>query len=462
MSVEAIQAFNEGVRAMRSGETEVAVQRWEAALASYPGMTPAARNLVVFFEEQEAHDRVAEVYGEMLRFDPYDTDSLIRQAAALRRLQREADAIQNYERAISIYPYCRWWYDELADLLASIERGAEADTWRSRAESLGADEAEMAFEDGVRHMREGNHALAATIFEAVLEELPANLEARLYAARSQDATGNHEAALEHFALALRYTDAAPARVHLERARYHLKRDDFQAALTDLEFACEHDPTYGRARALLDSVAPLVSESGSVPVLIMHDAPSFEPVDRAQPWVDQVAHVVRQALGVASRQGRPGRLAIFFERDASVAPLAAELIEVVTAREFGLYGKGSQRVFGVLGQDQASSNAGGIAWEGWLDEESVHYLNPSSWRAASGGIAIDRMLESASRAVGEDGFNLVLIVGTGLVRHDQTETVGLMRRLPCYQVVEVSQPNASKDLALRLQAIAPNWFSIDTD
>ena len=61
MSVEAIQAFNEGVRAMRSGETEVAVQRWEAALASYPGMTPAARNLVVFFEEQEAHDRVAEV-----------------------------------------------------------------------------------------------------------------------------------------------------------------------------------------------------------------------------------------------------------------------------------------------------------------------------------------------------------------------------------------------------------------
>lgn len=456
MSVAAIHAFNEGVRAMRAGDVDVAVQRWEAALDAYPGMVPAARNLVVYYEEKGDYERVSELYGRMLVFDPYDTEALIRQANALRHLTRLDEAAANYERAISIYPYYRWWYDEFAEILQSMDRAADAAMWRGRASSLGADEAEMAFEDGVKHLRDGNFELAATIFEAVLEELPANLEARLYAARCYGKAGEDQKALEHFALALELTDAAPARVHLERARFHLDRDNLEAARTDAEFACEHDRDYGRARIMLDSLASKVPTPASEPHIVTHDAPELAPIDTSAPWGEQVRQLTRQAMSVASRTGRPGRIALLFERDASTAPLATETLEVLTSREFGLYGEDTQRLYAVVGQDQASSNAAGIDWEGWIDATSIGHVASSSWRASSGGIAIDRMLEAAALAVGADGFNLVLIVGTGMVRPDQTGTVGFMRRLPCYQVALIAPAHASNDLSLRLQSIAPNW------
>ena len=250
----AIQAYNEGVRAMREGDTDTAAARWKDAASTDPGMIPAMHNLVVYYEERDRTAEVIETYEAMLAYDPFDTDALIRLAAALRRAGRVEEAIARYEQAIAIYPYFRFWYDELATLHDSIGQTDEGETWRTRSQSLACDEAEMAFEDGVRQQRANNAELATAIFEAVLEELPANLDARLRLARCMAATGRDDDAIAQLDEAFELTDSAPALVLVHRAELHAAAGRNEPALHDLQAALDAVPNFGRAQRLLDRLS----------------------------------------------------------------------------------------------------------------------------------------------------------------------------------------------------------------
>ena len=463
MSAAAIEAFNAGVRAMRNGDEPVAVQHWLEALQHYSGMLPAARNLVVYFETKGDAERVAELYQTILSFDPYDTTALIRQANAFRNLGNLDGATLNYERAIAVYPFYRFWYAEMAELLEQKQQYEAATLWRERAETLGGDEAEMAFEDGITHLREGNFELAAAIFEAVLEELPANLEARLHLARALGRVGRDEEALEQFATALDLAEATPALVLVQRARFYLSRRRVAEARRDLQSALEYMPAYGRAKAMLNSLE--AAGRGSDPVAAVSvemptsAAPEFATVDTSEPFGAQLAHTLEQALAVPNREGGPARVALLIEPHPSLTPLVNELISIVTQSHYGLYAVEPPRLFAALGQVADVSDISGMAWSGWVDPSSLGMLAPSRWYGDTGGLAIDRMLERVTEVSADAGFNLVLIVSTGRVRADQTSTVGAMRRLQAYQVASVQPSEGSGDLALRMQGVAPNWVTI---
>jgi tetratricopeptide (TPR) repeat protein len=426
-------------------------------------MLPAARNLVVYFETQGDAERVAELYQTILSFDPFDTTALIRQANAFRNLGNLDGATLNYERAIAVYPYYRFWYAEMAELLEQKHQTEAAALWRERAETLGGDEAEMAFEDGITHLREGNFELASAIFEAVLEELPANLEARLHLARALARTGRDDEALEQYATALDLAEQTPALVLVQRARFYLARKRVDEARRDLSEALQHTPNYGRAKAMLRGLEaagrgsePLAGVSVEMPP---NAPPEFATVDTSQPFGAQIAHTLEQALAMPNRAGGPGRIALLIEPHPSLTPLVNELISIVTQPHFGLYGVEPPRLFAALGQVADVSDISGMSWSGWVDPASLGMLAPSRWQGDTGGLAIDRMLERATEVAADTGFNLVLIVSTGRVRADQTGTVGAMRRLPAYQVASVQRAEGSGDLGLRLQGVAPNWVTI---
>ncbi len=495
---EAVEAFNEGVRAIQRGNEPAAVRLWEEAVSVSASMIPAARNLIVFHEGRGDYGRVAQLYDYILALDPYDTGALIRQAAAHRHLERMPEAIGNYKRAIAIYPYYRFWYDELATLLDAVGESDDAHVWRDRAVGLDSDEAEMAFEDGVRHLRARNFDLAVTIFEAVIEELPANLEARLRLAAGLQKSGREDEALAQLAQALELTDSAPALVHYERARLLLALGREQEAVEDLHFALDHDSTYGRARNLLTRLTPAEHHetdelsdpglpagpgpAGGVRHTSPHrssgaidtaghrleagrpsggfDAPSLPEPPEGASWLERVSTAIADATAVQGRTGQPGRVALLFEADPSLVASADAILNRVSSPDLGLTDGESPRIYVIEGEAHEGQGTHGIIAEGWLATPEYPATDFGNWGVPSMGIPIDRMLESASLAVGSDGFNCIVLVATGVIRGDQTSTLRFIRQIPTYRVVLVCPSRHVGDLGKRLVSISPNFLEIE--
>ncbi len=246
----AATAFNQGIAALRAGDEARAIELWTTASQRDPSLTPAYRNLIVFFENAGDDARVIDLYGALLRENPVDTESLIRQASAYRRQGRYDEAIANYRKAISVYPYFRFWYSELGDLFHAIGDADQGDIWEKRAQDLDADAAEMAFDDGVRALRDENYPLAQACFEAILEDYPANLDARMKFARAQVGMADFEGALASYNEALTFTDVAQGLVHFTRASVLVHLDRREEAEVELELAIDYEPDYARAHRLM--------------------------------------------------------------------------------------------------------------------------------------------------------------------------------------------------------------------
>ncbi|MCB9532445.1 MAG: tetratricopeptide repeat protein [Myxococcales bacterium] len=515
-TVEAIAEFNAGVRAQRAGDGATAVAHWTRAVTLDPEMVPALRNLAVAYDEARNPERVAAVYAQVLAVDPFDTDALIRQAAAYRQLGDYAPAVANYERAIAVYPYFRFWYDELGDLLELAGDLGGAAAWRDRAAGLDSDEAEMAFEDGIRQLRAGNPDLAAAIFEAVIDDHPGNLDARLQLGRVLHTLGRTSEALEHIAAGVELAGVGRARLLVERARIleDLGREGDAAA--ELDVALAEEPGYGlarRLRARLGAGAPAGRARGGVtgasPVARSADsgaasspgmeaspaaapdapasppptsvsiakvrsasqaagtsalgamaAPSFAAPDAERPWLEQVRFVARQALGVPSPSGVPGNVAVLMEAAEPVAMVADAILQLLARPELGLVAGGESRVYCVEADTRAGETELGIRAEGWLGRD---FREPryARWSLASDGMPIDRMLEAATLAVGSEGFNVVFVIGTGGARAGQDATASYLRPLPTYQVALVQSATGPSELAGRFDGVAPNFVVLST-
>lgn len=474
---EAIHAFNEGVRAMQEGDSEAAADAWKRAAELDPGMTPALKNLVVYYEERDKLAEVIAAYDRILAFDPFDTEALVRQASAYHRTGRAEAAIANYEKAIAIYPYFRFWYAELATIYDQIDETDTGEAWRARSMELDANEAEMAFEDGIRQHRAGNDELALAIFEAVVDEVPANTDARIRLARLLQTAGRTDEAIAQLDRALELSDVSPALVLFHRARIRATAGDIPGACEDLAAALEDEPDYGRARRLLErlgssggtppgksaDIPPVPDRTGGASEEASSSqmgalAPRLPAPDPDLPWIDQVRLAVEQACRVESRTGQPGRAAVLLAANAWLAPIAQRLLAELVDPELGLIGDQSSRVYVIEGEPAEDAGKHGLIAEGWF---GVSYSGPSvdRWRDDADGLPLDRMLEAAQLAVGSDGFNILVFVSDGRVRSDQNSTLSYLHHVPTYQVLCVEPSGADAELENRLTGHAPNLLAI---
>jgi tetratricopeptide (TPR) repeat protein len=491
MSVEAIEAFNAGVTAMCDGDEPAAIYEWQRAVSLYPNMLPATRNLIVYHEGRGEYDRVAELYGALLSYDPFDTHALVRQATAFRNLARLPEAAANYERAIAIYPHYRFWYEELAELLITDGREQDAATWRERAGAINCDEAELAFEDGIRQFRSGNDELSAAIFDAVLEEVPDNLEARIYLARAKARAGDEDGAISELTNAVDVTQTAKALPLVHRARLHRARSHDAEAVTDLEEALELHPGYGRAEAMLaglQAAHPAHSSTnqslGGAPpteqptreqsataahqragqssrdVATASRTPHrYERLNRDQPWISQVAQVVRQTLKARPAGAVEPTVALLFEPAPALAGPSRDMLALLTSEEFNLYGTGRERLYAVQAQGEFGADVSGVHWAGWVTPSTIGYVASSSWVDNTNGMTIDRMLETVGRAGGERGFDLVLMVGSGRIRHDQTQTETVLKAVNAGRMGLVVPGVGAADISTRMRSIVPHWVEV---
>ena len=259
-------AFNEGVEAFKANDEERAISLWKIASTRDPSLSVAYRNLVVFFEKAGDEEQVIKLYEALLKENPVDTASLIRQASAFKRLGRYEAAVKNYRKAISVYPYFRFWYSELSEIFKEMGAHKQAEIWNTRAEELDADAAEMAFNDGVRSLQEKNYPLAKACFDAILEDYPANLDARLHYARTQIGLEDYEGALTSYEEALTFTDVAQGLVHFNRANLLIRLNRKQEASVELELAIDYEPKFTRAHRLFNLLKTELSSPTSAPIL----------------------------------------------------------------------------------------------------------------------------------------------------------------------------------------------------
>lgn len=474
---QSIEAFNAGVRAMVAGDGATAARAWEAASGADAALVPAHYNIAIWHEERNDWARAGAAWKRLLAADPYDTRALVRLSVALRSQGDAAGALKVLEVAVRLYPYFKSWYDDMAALLDQVGRSGEATMWRSRGEKLDTDAVEMALDDGVRNLRQGNWDLACACLEAILEDWPENVDARIRLAQAQAGSGQIEAAVASLRAALQHADAGPARVHYQLGRILAHAGQTEAAVGELQRALKLEPNYGLANELLarlrfspgtpDAQRSNPSSSvrtGAMSAYVRVDSatsnpphgepPVFAAPDVTQPWEDRVRSLIRQASLLPGPTGRPPRVALIVERNSALAPLAAHVAAVLSGPELTKMPDGAQPVFVVESDVRPGEVAGG-----WLGSDAYPTLDVARWPQHSEPLAIDELLAAVSRAAGTDGFNLVLIVSSGRVRPDQNNTSRAIRGIQAYQFASVAPTGRSTDLALRFGGVAPNWAEI---
>lgn len=473
---DAIAAFNAGVQAHASGNLEAAQLLWRESWDGSRAMVPAAHNLLSLHLEAGDYPAADLLYSELLAEDPFDPNLWVRQAALRRRLGRFEEARDGYLRAIALHPYFRYWHDELAEIYALLGQPEAAARQRERALGLDADMVELAYDDAMVHLRAGRFAIAAACAEAILEDFPGHAEARLLLAEAYAGDGDHDAAIAALDIALAAA-APPAslRLRFERAKL-LASTDPAAAAAEIQMVLGDEPRFGRGRALASQLGlslPDATESPTPsggPLLSSDrlaalaggrfgdDLPRLLAPDPRLPWQLRMDHLLRQALALPSRAIRPGRVALVVEPAAPVTPLVIELLGLLMHPDFGLAFDAAQpRLFWL----EADPGAAAIATAGWLGSPELPQIQPHGWSSTLFGVPLEATLDALIEAGGDEGFNLVLFIGSGRVPDPSAEVAKRLRHLPVYQMAHLGG-GAINPLHDRLSGLAPNWVDLRID
>lgn len=456
----AVETFNEGVRAMNLGDEAQAISLWERTVEMDPTIAPALHNLILYHEARRAWPRVIALYDQLVSLDPFDTRALIRQASAFRHVARLAEAIRNYERAISLYPFFRIWYDELAELLEQAGRSEESAEWHMRAASLDTDEAEMAFEDGVRQLRQRNYDLAVACFEAVLEDFPSNLEARIRLANALAATDRLDDALSQLGRALDFTDIARPQVLYHRATLWMKAARSSDAENDLQQALTELPNYGRAREMLrliqssqGTARPSPSLSGSSALGRHSGNVSAVGDGPVAPWESAIQAILRRWAAVPGPTGQAPRVAILVEAHRALAVPVTRLLRLLDDPMLALRPDGSKPIwFAEVGELD-------VVASGWLGSPAYAAPRSAAWGVPAKGLPLDSGLSDVLDAGGRDGFNLVIVIATGLLQPPRIPLESLVPGIPCFQMVLLTPSGPGTPIAQTLAPLAPDWLEL---
>ena len=473
---DAVAAFNAGVQAYAAGNPDAAALLWREAWNGSRALTPAGRNLLALHLDAGDYAEAAARCAELLELDPFDADLWVRAAALHRRLGRYEAARDAYLRAIALHPYFRYWHDELAEVFALLGLPVEAARQRERGLGLDADAVELAFDDATVHLREGRFPIAAACAEAILEEFPAHTEARILLAAAQARCGNRDGAIATLDAGLESAQP-PASLRLRFERACLRVDDQpEQAMADLSIVLGDAPNFGRGRALAEKIGMALPPAGPAQLVPITgpllsderlaalaggtfgaDLPRLLLPDPKLPWQTRSEHLLRQLLAVPTASAQRGRVALVVEPSASATTIVVELIGLLMQSDFQMNEpSGRPRLYWLEG-DEAGT---GFAQAGWLGSPDLPQIQPHGWHEKAAGLALEAALELLQAAGGDEGFQLVLFVGSGRVSDVGADFAKRLRGLSVAQMGHIGGP--STQLRDRLGAIAPNWADLPTD
>lgn len=479
----AVVAFNEGATAMENGDRLKAIQSWHQALELDATLIPAALNLLTHFQEEGNLAAEAGVWDILLDYDPFDTDHLVLQAAAYRKMQQYSRALENYHRAISIYPYFKFWYQELATIYGELGREEEVNLWHGRGQSLAADEAEVCFEDGVRHAKKERWESARSCFDAVLDEFPANLDARLRLAQVLEECGNTDDVIRQYEIALELTESARGLVYQRLGDFYARLGRLEHARSALQKAADSAPRFRKVDRTLLSVETKLglfeetktaesSEDDDVMILVPDEIemelvqaptrPSFQlsPIERPnaqQPWPSQVTQLLERALAVASPGGSKPRVALIMEPDYELSQASTYVLRQLQTAERKLRFDGSEsQIFFVLNQ-MAAQVAGGVSI-GWMGQTAFS-PTPDKWTRSRPGLALGAAIDAVRTNAGDSGFNCLFILGFGRCVPDARDAAELLRITPVHCVCYIHPTYHYADLRILIGHATSNFMEI---
>jgi len=485
----AVIAFNEGARLISEGDEAGAAAAWHKALELDPALVPAALNLITYYHSRSDTAAELKLWDQVIGVDPFDTDHLVLQAAAYRRADKHAEAIQNYQRAISIYPYFKFWYHELAGIYRDMGDQHEAGLWQSRGNGLDADVAEMCYEDGVRHAEEGRWTSARTCFEAVLDDFPANLDARLRLTAVLEECGTPREIESQFEQALDLTQAAKGLVSFRMGDYYKRRGDAARAEECYQRALQSESRYWKAERSLTAlraagaappaqqaappaeqaaapaeqaapVAPELEERVLQPdeigmeridTLPPNNIPEFRAPNPRLPWEQQLRQVLDQALSLSSPGGIEPRVGIVIERSRELAGIVSHTLSELVGIGRSLRADAEQSHVFVV---ELGSEARG----GWLGRDDVFSQQLHEWSRTSPGTSLHRGLELVNQASAGKGFNCILLISFGrcLEEFDARQLISLTG---VYGVCAIYPHYHYVDVKSLLAPAAPNFMEI---
>lgn len=481
----AVIAFNEGAQLISEGDEAGAAAAWHRALELDPALVPAALNLITYYNSRSDHATELKLWDQVIGVDPFDTDHLVLQAAAFRRADQHAEAIQNYQRAISIYPYFKFWYHELAAIYRDLGDQHEAGLWQSRGNGLDADVAEMCYEDGVRHAEEARWTSARTCFEAVLDDFPANLDARLRLTAVLEECGTPREIENQFEQALDLTQAAKALVSFRMGNYYSRRGDRTRAEECYRRALESEPRYWKAERSLAAlhavkqpraaaapvqkaapvqeaapVTPKVEERVFQPdeigmeridTIPPSDLPKFRAPNPRLPWEQQLRQVLDQALSLSSPGGVEPRVGIVIEQSRELAGIVSHTLSELVGIGRSLRADGEQSHVFVV-------ELGNEARGGWLGRDDVFSQQLHEWSRTAPGTSLHRGLELISQASAGKGFNCVLLISFGRCL-EEFDARQLISMTGVYGVCAIYPHYHYVDMKSLLAPAAPNFMEI---
>ena len=153
-----MQAMREAVALFQAGRLDEA----EAACAEVARRDPAQfyawHLLSVIAAHRGQHGRSAEMATRALALDPRNVEALSNRGAALRNLDRPAEALADYDRALALSPSHAQAHTNRGVALASLNRFAEAEAAYDRALALDPADARARYNRGLARLVQGDLA----------------------------------------------------------------------------------------------------------------------------------------------------------------------------------------------------------------------------------------------------------------------------------------------------------------
>ena len=483
---KAILSFNQGANLMAEGDEQSAIASWHEALELDPALIPAAFNLITYYQGKNDLEAELRLWELVLAFDPFDTDNLVLQAAALRKAGQLALAVANYQRAIAIYPYFKFWYHELAQVYRDAGDESEASLWKGRGDSLDADIAEMCYEDGVRHAEEKRWTSARTCFEAVLDDFPANLDARLRLTDVLEHCGTPKEVEKQFETALDLTQAAKGLVLFRMGQFHLARQEEERAMECFQQALHTEPKYRKAARVLQALksgAPLEPAAANQAPAVMATQPPRDPTGEQQavlqpdeigmeridtlpptpipefrtpnprlPWQQQLRQVLDQVLSIASPGGVEPRVALVVEASHELAPVVTHTMSDLVGIGRSLRADAERsHVFVVESGEKMRS--------GWLGRDEVFGGQPHQWQRTNPGFSLQRCLEVVRTGSASQGFNCLILISFGRCQEEPVDAKRLIALSRIYSLCAIYPQYHYVDAKALLAEAAPNFMEI---
>jgi tetratricopeptide (TPR) repeat protein len=466
----AVLAFNEGAAAMEAGDEEAAEEAWRRALQLDPSLAPAALNLATLYRNRDQLEAELEMWERIEAYDPFDTDHVVLHAAALRRAGRLREAVDQYKRAISIYPYYKFWYAELAAVYRELGQPEEAGLWEGRGSSLEADEAEICYEDGVRHAHDERWESARSCFVAVLEEFPANLDARLRLAHVLEQCAGADDVVGQLHRALELTDTAEGLVYFRLGTFYLGENDYEKALEAFRLAEQSVDSYLKAsRAILETERRLAAHRAAEELPLLDPdllglepifdtgPPTLTPPNPNLPWHQQLDGLLEQVLALRSPDGSAPRAAVITEPDIELAPIVQGSLALLTGAESPLVSANrAPAVFVVEGSRDGQTDT---TRSGWLGQAEAPPLKTGSWPLSRPGLALRDALLALRDRSGVEGFNCVILISFGRLKGGAVDLETPLAGVPMHCFCHLHPPYHYIDMRLAMSHLATNFIEI---